>query len=253
LIAAFASGLTFFSGFGLGTILLPVFSIFFPITIAVAATAIVHLFNNLFKFLITFKAANWKIVAKFGIPATVVSIFGALVLASLEVSKVINTWTRLGFTGEITLLGIVIGSIIISFSFFELFSNFKNLSIDAKWLPLGGILSGFFGGISGNQGALRSAFLIKTGISKEAFIATGVVIAVMVDLSRISVYGATFSNLATSSLDNNFKLLISAILGGIFGALLGKKLLPKVTFKWVQVLVAILLFIAGFGIFIGVI
>jgi uncharacterized protein len=253
LIAAFASGLTFFSGFGLGTILLPVFSIFFPITIAVAATAIVHLFNNLFKFLITFKAANWKIVAKFGIPATVASIFGALVLASLEVSKVINTWTRLGFTGEITLLGIVIGSIIISFSFFELFSNFKNLSIDAKWLPLGGILSGFFGGISGNQGALRSAFLIKTGISKEAFIATGVVIAVMVDLSRISVYGATFSNLATSSLDNNFKLLISAILGGIFGALLGKKLLPKVTFKWVQVLVAILLFIAGFGIFIGVI
>jgi uncharacterized protein len=143
LIAAFASGLTFFSGFGLGTILLPVFSIFFPITIAVAATAIVHLFNNLFKFLITFKAANWKIVAKFGIPATVASIFGALVLASLEVSKVINTWTRLGFTGEITLLGIVIGSIIISFSFFELFSNFKNLSIDAKWLPLGGILSGF--------------------------------------------------------------------------------------------------------------
>jgi len=253
LIAAFASGLTFFSGFGLGTILLPVFSIFFPISIAVAATAIVHLSNNLFKFLITFKSANWKIVAKFGIPATVASIFGALTLASLEVSMVINSWTGFGLTGEITLIGIVIGLIIIIFSIFELFSSFKNLSIDAKWLPLGGILSGFFGGISGNQGALRSAFLIKTGISKEAFIATGVVIAVMVDVSRLSVYSTTFSNLSTLSLDTNSDLLIGAILGGIFGALIGKRLLPKVTFKWVQAIVAILLFLAGFSILVGVI
>lgn len=43
------------------------------------------------------------------------------------------------------------------------------------WLPLGGLLSGFFGGLSGNQGALRSAFLLKAGLSKEAFIATGTV------------------------------------------------------------------------------
>jgi uncharacterized membrane protein YfcA len=253
LIAAFASGLTFFSGFGLGTILLPVFSIFFPISIAVAATAIVHLSNNIFKFLITFKSANWKIVAKFGVPATIASAFGALTLARLEMPFVINSWTKFGLSGEITLIGLVIGSIIIGFSFFQLFSNFKNLTIDKKWLPLGGVFSGFFGGISGNQGALRSAFLIKTGISKEAFIATGVVIAVMVDISRLSVYSATLSNLSTFNPDNYSSLLLAAIAGGIFGALAGKRFLPKVTFKWVQAIVAILLFFAGFGILVGVV
>jgi hypothetical protein len=41
--------LTFFSGFGLGSLLLPAFAVFFPIEVAVAATGVVHLANNLFK------------------------------------------------------------------------------------------------------------------------------------------------------------------------------------------------------------
>ena len=47
----------------------------------------------------------------------------------------------------------------------------------AAFLAAGGLLSGFLGGLSGHQGALRSAFLIKCGLSKEVFIASGVVIA----------------------------------------------------------------------------
>jgi uncharacterized membrane protein YfcA len=39
-VALLASLLAFFSGFGLGTILLPAFTIFFPVNIAVALTAI---------------------------------------------------------------------------------------------------------------------------------------------------------------------------------------------------------------------
>ena len=46
IVALFASLLTFFSGFGLGTILMPVFAIFFPVEIAIALTGIVHLLNN---------------------------------------------------------------------------------------------------------------------------------------------------------------------------------------------------------------
>ena len=38
--ALLASGLTLFSGFGLGTVLLPAFAIFFPIEVAVAMTAV---------------------------------------------------------------------------------------------------------------------------------------------------------------------------------------------------------------------
>ena len=48
-VALAVSGLTLFSGFGLGTLLMPAFAIFFPVEVAVAATAIVHLANNIFK------------------------------------------------------------------------------------------------------------------------------------------------------------------------------------------------------------
>src|SRR3546814_13964685 len=45
--AAFlASGLTLYSGFGLGTVLLPVFAIFFPAEAALAAVAVVHLLTD---------------------------------------------------------------------------------------------------------------------------------------------------------------------------------------------------------------
>lgn len=42
LAAASASALTLYSGFGLGTLLLPVFTLFFPVDIAVGATAVVR-------------------------------------------------------------------------------------------------------------------------------------------------------------------------------------------------------------------
>jgi hypothetical protein len=39
-VAFAVSGLTLFPGFGLGTLLMPAFALFFPIEVAVAATAI---------------------------------------------------------------------------------------------------------------------------------------------------------------------------------------------------------------------
>jgi len=52
----------------------------------------------------------------------------------------------------------------------------KKMAISPVWLPLGGVVSGFFGGLSGNQGAFRSAFLLGAGLGKDAFIATGVLL-----------------------------------------------------------------------------
>ena len=50
-VALLASTLTFYSGFGLGTLLLPAFALFVPVEQAVALTAVVHLLNSLFKLL----------------------------------------------------------------------------------------------------------------------------------------------------------------------------------------------------------
>jgi len=46
-VSLVAAGVTLFSGFGLGTVLMPAFALVFPLPVAAAATAVVHLANNL--------------------------------------------------------------------------------------------------------------------------------------------------------------------------------------------------------------
>ncbi len=73
--AAFITAiLTFFSGFGLGTILTPVFMIFFPVDLAIALTGVVHFFNNIFKLILVGKKADIKVTLLFGIPAVLAAI-----------------------------------------------------------------------------------------------------------------------------------------------------------------------------------
>jgi len=66
LVALFVSALTLFSGFGLGTVLMPAFALFFPVPVAVAAPAVVHLANNFFKVSLVGRKANWSVVVKQG-------------------------------------------------------------------------------------------------------------------------------------------------------------------------------------------
>src|SRR4051812_14817285 len=79
-----ASFLTFFSGFGLGTILLPVFAIYYPLPIAIALTACVHLLNNIFKLGLVYKSINWSIVLRFGIPSLLAAFAGAYGLSKIS-------------------------------------------------------------------------------------------------------------------------------------------------------------------------
>ena len=85
LVSLFASFLTFFSGFGLGTLLLPVFATFFPIETAITLTAIVHFFNNIFKTTLTYKDINFEILKRFGIPSIFGAIIGSFVLVKLAI------------------------------------------------------------------------------------------------------------------------------------------------------------------------
>ena len=67
LVAFIASGLTLYSGFGLGTVLLPAFALFFPAPAAVAATGVVHLLNNLFKGGLVGRQAHAPTLLRFGL------------------------------------------------------------------------------------------------------------------------------------------------------------------------------------------
>jgi len=76
LIALLAAIVTFFSGFGLGSVLLPAFALFIPTLVAVAATAVVHLANNLLKVLLVGRKADRGVLVRFSIPAVLARAWG---------------------------------------------------------------------------------------------------------------------------------------------------------------------------------
>jgi uncharacterized membrane protein YfcA len=238
LAALITSGLTLFSGFGLGTLLLPVFALFFPVEVAVALTAIVHFLNNLFKLVLLGRKADKTTVFRFGLPAILAAFLGAYLLLRLGDLEPLYTYQLLSRNLKVMPLKLVVSILMVFFALFELIPRFEKLSFDRKYLPLGGFLSGFFGGLSGHQGALRSAFLLKCGLSKESFIATGVVIACLVDISRISVYSTHFSR---AGIAENTLLLFSAVVCAFLGAFIGNRLIKKVTMRAIQVIVSFLL------------
>lgn len=250
LVAFLASILTFFSGFGLGTILMPVFALFFPIEIAIALTGVVHFFNNIYKLVLVGKNANKSVFMYFGIPAILAAFLGAWILLNITELKPIFEYTLGAKTYAITPVNLIIASLLTIFAVLELLPFLKRLEIKKKLLPLGGFLSGFFGGLSGHQGALRSAFLIKAGLTKEAFIGTAVVISCLVDFSRLSMYA---TRMLDSGLDENITLIISATLAAMSGATIGKKLLKKVTLDFLQKIVAIMLIIISIALGMGII
>ncbi len=250
-LAAFlASGITFFSGFGLGTILLPVFALFLPIEMAIVATAIVHFLNNLFKLVLVGRKASWPLVLRFGVPAILAAIAGAWLLGQMVDLRPIHSYAIGDRTLQITPLELVIGGLLFVFAWFDLLPQLRALSFPPRYVPIGGLLSGFFGGLSGHQGALRSAFLIKTGLSKEAFIATGVVIAVMIDLARLIVYSGTVIGADGSAVTTP---VIVATLCAFAGAYLGNKLLRKITIKALQIIVGSMLLLFSIAMMIGLI
>ncbi len=250
IVALLASALTFFSGFGLGTLLLPAFALFFPVDVAIALTAIVHFLNNAFKFLLVKKHINWKIALQFGLPALLFSFIGAFLLDKITNANILTEYTLNHNIFQITLMKIIVAVLLIFFSLFELIPKLKNLEFPQKYLPIGGVLSGFFGGLSGHQGALRSAFLTKVGLSKEAFIATGVIIACMIDVSRMSVY---FTNISKVKDSLNFNLIFIATLAAFVGVYFGNKLVKKITINTIQKIVAFMIILFAIALGLGIV
>lgn len=248
IVAFLVAILTFFSGFGLGTLLTPIMMIFFPVEVAIALTGVVHFSNNLFKLVLVGKNFDKEVVLRFGIPAVIFAFIGALLLVKIPNMQPLYSYQLFENTFEVFPMKLIVAIFMLFFAVVDLIPFFNNLQFDKSKLPIGGALSGFFGGLTGAQGALRSAFLIRAGLSKEAFIATTVVISSFVDFTRLGVYSTRILNL---DLKENFPLLICATLSAMIGAFIGNKLLKKVTLKFLQISVATLLIIISIGLGLG--
>lgn len=237
-----ASLLTLYSGFGLGTLLLPVLALFFPVAAAVALTAAVHLLNNLFKLAALWKHADTSVALRFGVPALLAAVPGAWALASLDHMPALATYTVMGHDAEITPVKLVVGALMLVFATAELMKLAKKAEISKKALPLGGVLSGFFGGLSGHQGAFRSAFLAHAGLDGKSFVATNAMIAALVDIARLSVYGLSLGVLTDPA---HLPMLGTATVAAIVGVIAGIMLLEKITIDLIRKLIAVMLYALG--------
>ncbi|MBI2418226.1 MAG: sulfite exporter TauE/SafE family protein [Ignavibacteriales bacterium] len=235
--------LTFFSGFGLGTLLMPVFALFFPLQYAIAATAVVHLLNNIYKATLMGKYAERKILLQFGLPSAIAAFAGAFVLTMLSESTTLFTYTLFAKSFAISIIKIVIALLMIVFALFEILPVLQKIQFNKKYLPAGGLLSGFFGGLSGHQGALRTAFLMRLGLDKKQLIGTLVLIAVLVDISRLSVYFNAFTGHQSTILENTQLryAVMTGCIGALAGTTVGKQIFEKTTIKTIQIAVTVML------------
>jgi uncharacterized membrane protein YfcA len=235
-VAFFAAGLTLFSGFGLGTLLLPAFAVFgWPIEVAVAATALVHLANNLFKLGLLGRHARRDVVARFGVPAVVASFAGAALLVRLPADGA----------------RVTIGALILVFAVLELWPRFHQLEFPPRALPVGGALSGFLGGLSGHQGALRTAFLVRLHLTREQFLGTGIACAVLIDVARLLVYGGEHWREGFAHVAGIWPAVATGTLAAFAGSWLGARMVGKVTMPAIRLVVGVLLAVLGIALMAG--
>lgn len=207
LVALTAGGVASVVGFGIGSILTPVLALRLGAQVAIPAVAVPHLVATLLRWWRLRRSTSRGHLLSFGILSAAGGLVGALTYARLEGSG----------------LAVILGLLLV------LSATARLAGWPGKWTPgrgvslaLGG-LSGFFGGVAGNQGGIRAAALSVFDLSPKQFVATATAVALMVDLGRTPVYvvraGAQIRSVAG--------LIGVAAVGAVLGTVLGERILTK--------------------------
>lgn len=226
LIASFlaAAGATV-AGFGSSALLIPVAFSFFDLRIAIFLVACFHLFNNLFKIRLFWDKIDFRTFLFFGIPSICFAFGGAALIALLPID----------------LISKILAMFLIVYAVYSLVKPKLSIKKSPRTAVLGGSLSGFFAGLIGLGGAIRSSFLVAFDFPKEVYVATSAMIAVVIDFTRIPTYILTGSVQASPDLYLIPLLIVSAY----FGVRLGKILLNRIDQQTFRRIVAIALFLVG--------
>ena len=223
LIIAFAAAMiSTITGFGSAAILTPFMAMVIDIKSAIVLVAFFHFANNLSKFTLMRKSINLRLVLVYGLPSVISALVGAWIFGSVDVS----------------VIAILFSIFLVTFSIYSFFR--PNLRIPEKdsVLAIGGLISGLTSGLIGVGGAIRSMFLISTFLEKEAYVATAAAIAIMVDVSRISMYVYRGAFQVSHTM-----WIIPLVIVAFMGVFTGRRLLHRLNEEVVRkaVLVALLL------------
>jgi uncharacterized membrane protein YfcA len=173
LAASIAAGaIASVAGFGIGTLLTPVFALQVDMTLAVAAVSVPHLVATTLRLWLMRRHVDWDIVRTFGAMSAAGGLTGALLQQRLHGPGLVMVFAGLLIFAGLTGLTGTMERI--------------RLGRTAAWIA--GLLSGIFGGMVGNQGGIRSAALLGFEVRPSAFVASATAAALMVDLARMPVY-----------------------------------------------------------------
>ncbi len=222
LIAATIGTIT---GFGTSTLMIPVLVIFLPPIEAIFLVSIIHWFGDVWKILLFRSGFNLQLFLLFGVVGLATSYLGAYI--------------SLGTNEQILLR--LLGAFLAGYALFLIFqSKFKIPAGNITALS-GGALSGFFAGMFGIGGAIRSMFLTAFDLPKTVYIATAGAIGLLVDSTRIIAY---FTGGATLPKELWYGLLFFIPISFV-GAQIAKVIVDKIPQNKFRVVVAVFLFVIG--------
>ena len=226
LITLIAAALTVPAGFGLATMLTPVVLFWLPPHEAIAVVAIIHGAHNVWKLKLLRASVDFNAVKRYGWALIVGAIIGAVLHSYIPSNPLL----------------MIVGFALIILPVLSATEKWTNFRLPESEDRIGGFGSGFFGGLTGHQGALRAMFLQRRLPDKVAYAATASVLALAVDLTRIPIY-LVFEG--TAILDE-YILIPSLVISAILGVYLGKLWLTK--WKQSNIRIGILVAIVASGI-----
>ena len=159
-------------GFGIGSLLTPLLAVTFGTTTAVALVTLPHAAATAVRCWRLRAHVDRTVLVRFGLLSAVGALAGALL------------YTRLG-PGVLTR---VLGGLLLLTAVAQLTGWASRWQPHGPVVALFGLVSGFFGGIAGNQGGLRSAALTAFGLPPLGFVATATATGLLVDAARTPVY-----------------------------------------------------------------
>ena len=220
------------AGFGIGSMLTPLFAERVGMSVAVAAVAVPHALATALRCWRLRASIDWRVLRSFGVLSAIGAIVGALLYARFSNRT----------------LTIVLAVLLLATSVTGL-TNWTR-----HWHPTGafagtfGFVSGLFGGLAGNQGGLRSAALLAFPLAPLAFVATSTAAGVLVDAGRMPVYLAR----AGGALAPHLVPIAVASAGVLAGTLLGERVLLGLSVERFRRTVALLVGALGVWLLFGV-
>jgi uncharacterized membrane protein YfcA len=223
--AAIAGSIASITGFGIGSVLTPLLATSVGTRLAVAAISIPHFFATVLRFWRLRRHVDKAVLIRFGIPSAAGGLTGAL-LHNVAANRA---------------LGVVFGLLLIFVGLSELSGLSRRMRFGNIVGLIAGAVSGFFGGLVGNQGGIRSAALLGFELDKQAFVATATATGVIVDAARMPAYFVTQGR----EISAIWVIVVIATLGTVIGTVFGERALRLVPERLFRRVVAVLVLALG--------